>query len=143
MPFYVKIFAIDDYVGVMTLLTDTAVAKLKGEPHQRISIVPPIPPSAAPIPDRQIADIELTAPLYGIGMIGPNLEGRDEIFTAVLAGNGYGAELVKIFRTGAKKENLDEVRFELPGTIMTNITVAAAKSWKREAWVTPPPKDGR
>jgi hypothetical protein len=138
MPFYVKIFAIDDYMGVMTFLNNTAVSKLKGEPHQRISIVPPIPPSAAQVPDRQIADIELTAPLYGIGMIGPNLAGRDEIFTAVLAGNGYAAELVKIFMTGAKKENLHEVRFELPDTVMNNILVAAVRRLGREAWLGPP-----
>jgi hypothetical protein len=75
-------------------------------------------------------------------MIGPNLAGQDEMFTAVLAGNGYGAELVKISLTGATKENLHEVRFELPENVMTNILVAAVKSWGREAWVTPPPSKG-
>jgi hypothetical protein len=138
MPFYVKIFAIDDYMGVMTFLANTAVAQLKGEPHQRISIVPPIPPSTRPVPDRQISEIELTAPLYGIGMIGPNREGRDEIFTAVVANNGYGAEFFKISLTGVKKGDLHEVRFELPEAVMNNILHATVKSLGREKWLLPP-----
>jgi len=136
-PFYVKIFAIDDYMGVMTFLIQTAVSKLKGDPHQRISIVPPLPASSAPVPDRQVAEIPLTAPLYGIGLIGPNLAGRDEIFTAVLAGNGYGADLVNIFLTGDQKDNMHEVRFELPEHLMNNILMAAVRRLGREAWLGP------
>jgi hypothetical protein len=138
MPFYVKIFAIGDYMGVMTLLVNSAVSRLKGDPHQRISIVPPIPPSTSPVPDRQISEIELTAPLYGIGMIGPNLAGRDEVFTAVVANNGYGAELFKIFLTGVKKGDLSEVRFELPEMVMNNILEATVKRLGREKWLRPP-----
>jgi hypothetical protein len=133
-PFYVKIFAVGEYMAVMTFLSDTAIARLKGEPHQRISLIPPVPPSTAAVPDRQIEDIKLTAPTYGIGIIGPNINEKDEIFTAVVASGGYGAEMFNIRRTGLKKGDLHEIRFEIPETLMNNILQAAIKQLGREAW---------
>ena len=136
LPFYVKIFSVGEYMAVMSLLSDTAVMRIKGKPHQRINIIPPVPSTKTAVPDQQIQDIKLTAPLYGIGMIGPNINGAEEIFTAVVASEGFGAEMFNIRRTGLKKgDDLHEIRFEIPEVVMTNILQATIKQLGREAWL--------
>jgi hypothetical protein len=127
-PSVVKYSSHGGYVLVRTFLTNPLIVAKQSEKEAVALAAPIYLKDVGSVPDVQLSEIPLTSPYYGIGIVGVNRAGQEEVFSAVLSRTE--AEQIQLFVTGHQKDGLHEVKFSAPEWF-SNIAAAAWQKFNR------------
>jgi hypothetical protein len=131
LPTHVQSSYFGEACLVRSLIAKTGVRDA-ASPHERVALIRPLytsPNEPLLLPDTPLSELPLTSPVYGIGILGTARDGADEVFSAVVSGEE--ARFFNIQLTGTTRGDLHEVRFDMPGNIMSNIVSAAVTKFRR------------
>lgn len=117
VPILVKYTAIGEAVLIRSFIPRNMIG-IPTDESERAVLAEPIMGDFK-VPDIPLAALPLEAPIYAIGIIGDSVNGKKEIYTAIVS--GAEAATFKIYLTGDQRDGKHEIRFELPPLIMSNI----------------------
>jgi len=130
-PILTKQFHIEEHCLIRVFLPPNMMGITPSE-SERMGTVPPLVKSSTPVTPRtatQFRDMPLTSSRYGCCWFGETEGGLPEVFTAVASRSD--AAQFKIYVAGKHEDGLDEIKFELPPLIMTNMVTAAVRAFER------------
>lgn len=129
-PTVVKYSSHEGYVLVRTLLTNPHVVAKQIEKESVALAAPIYLNGVGRVPEVPLSETPLTSPYYGIGIVGANRAGQEEVFSAVLSRDE--AKQIQLFVAGHQKDGLHEIKFSAPEWF-GNITLAAWQKFNRPA----------
>jgi len=129
-PTFTKQTYVDENCLIRVFLPPNMLG-ISHSPTERMGIVPPLIPrsTGSAVASTPFRDMPLTSRYYGVCFFGEAVSGMAEVFTAIASGED--AAQFKIYVSGQRKDGLDEIKFELPPSIMDNMLAAAVQAFER------------